>query len=110
MVAQNRARNCESVLATQFVANKPRAQWHDRALWFVRAKRDLAAKSLPEWEELRDHASAIKAHCVAHLADYLEEFTRNAERLGVQVHWAQNGEEALAASVSPIASWAKPIQ
>ncbi|MDA0831963.1 MAG: lactate utilization protein B [Planctomycetota bacterium] len=82
-----------AVLAQKFVANSPRAHWHDRALWFVRAKRDLAAKSLPEWEELREHASDIKAHCVAHLADYLEEFTRNAEKLGVQVHWAKDAAE-----------------
>ena len=33
---------------------------------------------MPEWEELRSLASAIKEHTLTHLADYLEEFERNA--------------------------------
>jgi L-lactate dehydrogenase complex protein LldF len=80
-------------LAAEFVANQPRAKWHDQALWFVRAKRDNAARSLPEWEELRETASLIKAHTLSKLADYLEQFERNAIRLGAQVHWAQDAHE-----------------
>ena len=38
------------------------------------------ASSMPEWEELRTLASAIKEHTLTHLADYLEEFERNATR------------------------------
>jgi L-lactate dehydrogenase complex protein LldF len=62
-------------------------------LWFVRAKRDKAARSLPEWELLRETASQIKAHAISRLADYLEEFERNAARLGAKVHWARDAEE-----------------
>ena len=36
------------------------------------------ARQLAEWEELRSLASAIKEHTLTHLADYLEEFERNA--------------------------------
>jgi L-lactate dehydrogenase complex protein LldF len=79
--------------AAEFVANEPRAHWHDQALWFVRVKRDRAAKSLPEWETLRETASRIKAHTVSRLADYLEEFERNATKLGAVVHWARTGDE-----------------
>ena len=30
---------------------------------------------------------------MSRLADYLEEFERQAKRLGAQVHWAADGEE-----------------
>lgn len=81
------------VRAAEFIANGERAQWHDRALWFVRAKRDRMARSLPEWETLRQRAADIKAHTMSRLGDYLEEFERNAIRLGAQVHWAQDAAE-----------------
>ena len=80
-------------LAAPFVANAERAHWHDQALWFVRMKRDKAARSLPEWELLREKASQIKAHLVSRLADYLEQFEAQATRLGAHVHWAKNAAE-----------------
>ena len=79
--------------ATLFVANDSRAHWHDQSLWFVRSKRDKAAATLPEWEELRVRASQIKQHTMSRLADYLEEFERNATRLGAVVHWARTPAE-----------------
>lgn len=79
--------------AARFVANHERAKWHDASLWFVRVKRDRMANSLPEWETLRETASQIKAYTVTHLADLLEEFERNAKKLGVHVHWAKNAAE-----------------
>src|SRR3990172_6359963 len=79
--------------SAQFVANRERAHWHDEALWYVRAKRDLAVQSVPEWEELRNLASAIKAHVQANLADYLELFESKARAHGVHVHWAATGED-----------------
>jgi len=79
--------------AAPFVANEARAHWHDEALWFVRVKRDRQAASVPEWEALRTTAAGIKAHTLSRLADYLEEFERNATANGIQVHWARNGEE-----------------
>lgn len=80
-------------LAQVFTDDKPRAQWHDKALWFVRQKRDRMASGVPEWEELREHASAIKQHTMSLLPDYLEMFEKNAKARGVQVHWAADGEE-----------------
>ena len=82
-----------AVLATRFVADAERAHWHDAALWFVRVKRDNAAQSLPEWETLRETASAIKAHTMSRLGDYLEQFERQAIGLGAQVHWARDAAE-----------------
>jgi len=82
-----------SQLATQFVADQPRAHWHDETLWFVRSKRDKAASALPEWERLRETAAQIKAHTMAHLADYLEQFEKEATRRGAVVHWARDAAE-----------------
>ncbi len=67
--------------------------WHDRALWFVRQKRDRAARTVAEWEELRQLASQIKAHTMSRLDHYLERFERNAVRNGIQVHWAADAQE-----------------
>jgi L-lactate dehydrogenase complex protein LldF len=79
--------------AAEFVADDAHAHWHDQALWFIRAKRDKCAHGLPEWEELRQRAADIKQHTISHLADYLEQFERNATRLGAKVHWARDAEE-----------------
>lgn len=79
--------------AAQFVANDERAHWHDRALWFVREKRDRQAHSLPEWETLRETASAIKSYTLTHLAELLEQFERQATQLGATVHWARDAAE-----------------
>jgi L-lactate dehydrogenase complex protein LldF len=80
-------------LAKEFIDNKPRAQWHDKSLWFVRQKRDRMASEVPEWEELRQHASAIKMHTMSRLPELLEQFEENAKALGVHVHWAVDGDE-----------------
>src|SRR6476620_4028162 len=82
-----------ATLAIDFIANGERAHWHDAALWFVREKRDTAARSLPEWEALRQAASAVKAHTMSRLAEYLEQFERQATKLGAKVHWARDAAE-----------------
>jgi L-lactate dehydrogenase complex protein LldF len=81
------------VAADAFVADNARAHWHDQALWFVRSKRDRAAASVSEWERLRETASTIKQHTLSRLAEYLEEFERNAARNGAVVHWARDAAE-----------------
>lgn len=80
-------------LARRFVDNTDRARWHDSALWFVREKRDRIASSVPEWEDLRACASAIKKHTMSRLPDYLEQFERAATERGVVVHWAADADE-----------------
>ncbi len=67
--------------------------WHDKALWFVREKRDLASKSIPEWEKLRTYAAQIKSHTMANLDKYLLEFEANAEKRGIKVHFAKDAKE-----------------
>lgn len=79
--------------ASEFVANGERAKWHDQTLWFVRSKRDRAASTVPEWEELREAASRIKQYTLANLADLLEQFEANARQHGIHVHWASDAAE-----------------
>jgi L-lactate dehydrogenase complex protein LldF len=56
--------------------------------------RKRAAVSLPNWEDLRTQARAIKDETLLHLDRYLEEFVRNAESRGAKVHWARDAAEA----------------
>ncbi|HUJ24603.1 MAG TPA: lactate utilization protein B [Myxococcales bacterium] len=79
--------------ALQLVRDDERLHWHDKAVWFVRQKRDIARSFVPEWEELRTLAAQIKAHTLSRLADYLEEFERNALAAGARVHWARDARE-----------------
>lgn len=79
--------------AKDFVRNQDRSQWHDKALWFVRSKRDKQALAVPEWEYLRTVASGIKRHTIANLPVLLEQFEANATALGATVHWAADAKE-----------------
>ncbi|MEX2586217.1 MAG: lactate utilization protein B [Balneolaceae bacterium] len=79
--------------AEQFLANEARSRWHDETLWQVRAKRDRAAGRVPEWEELRETASAIKSHTLSRLDHYLVQFEKQTRQNGVTIHWASNAEE-----------------
>ena len=80
-------------LAEQFNADEPRVDWHDETLWWVRVKRDKAARSIPEWEQLRETASRIKNNVLANLSEYLIQFEEQATRNGITVHWAKDGKE-----------------
>lgn len=82
-----------SLNAEKFTANKERTHWHDKALWFVREKRDIATKKIDNFEELRSVASQIKEHTLAHLDMYLEQFEKNANARGIKVHWAKDANE-----------------
>lgn len=57
-------------------------------------RRKEAAASLPNWEELRTQARAIKDEVLSHLDRYLEEFVRNAESRGAKIHRARDAAEA----------------
>lgn len=80
-------------LAAKFTEDVERTHWHDKALWFVREKRDRASKGIPEWEELRLLAHRIKGHTMSNLDVYLERFEANAQAKGIQVHWAEDADE-----------------
>ncbi len=79
--------------SSKFIEAKDHADFHDKRLWDLRKKRDVESEALPEWEELRSLASAIKEHTLTHLGDYLEEFEKNATANGMVVHWARDAAE-----------------
>ena len=56
-------------------------------------RRDDQMWAMPEWEEMRSLASAIKEHTLSHLDTYLEIFESNAKANGVVVHWAKDAAE-----------------
>ena len=78
--------------ASRFIESKDHADFHDKRLWDLRKKRDVEC-DIPEWQQLRALASAIKEHTLTHLADYLEEFERKATANGIVVHWARDAAE-----------------
>ena len=82
-----------SKAAGKFLENKELAAWHDETLWMVRAKRDKVSKEVPEWEHLRDMASAIKMYSNSHLEKLLLEFEKNALANGAHVYWAKDADE-----------------
>ncbi len=79
--------------AKKFNKDEAKVNWHDKALWFVRQKRDRIAHDVKGWEELRSLASAIKANVLSNLDDYLVAFEANAKKNGIIVHWAANANE-----------------
>jgi L-lactate dehydrogenase complex protein LldF len=82
-----------SDLAARFNKDEDRVNWHDKTLWFVRAKRDKAAWQVPDWEVLRETASQIKNNVLSNLHDYLLQFEKNAQENGITVHWAATPDE-----------------
>lgn len=79
--------------AATFQRDPERAKWHEGAVRFVREKRDRAVAEVPEWEELRERAAAIKRHVTANLGSLLEEFEERATAHGMIVHWASDAAE-----------------
>ena len=57
-------------------------------------KRAAAVAEVPEWEELRERARAIKRATLAGLDGYLAEFERHVHERGGQVHWAADAADA----------------
>ncbi|UAL41581.1 lactate utilization protein [Shewanella inventionis] len=76
-----------------FCRDETRVDWHSKALWLLREKRDRAAASIPEWEQLRQLGSELKLHTLTHLTDYLQQFEQQCQANGIVVHWAKDGQE-----------------
>jgi L-lactate dehydrogenase complex protein LldF len=79
--------------AARFIAAPQHEKMHDERLWDLRQKRDREMQGIPEWEELRSLASAIKEHTLTRLDQYLEQFEANARSNGITVHWARDAVE-----------------
>src|SRR5712664_87181 len=75
--------------AARFIAATEHEKMHDERLWDLRQKRDREMHGIPEWEELRSLASAIKEHTLT----YLDQFEATARSNGIHVHWARDAAE-----------------
>ncbi len=62
----------------------------------IQAKRGLLVAEKADWQELRSAAAAIRAHALANLGAYLEEFEERCTAAGGSVHWARDAAEARA--------------
>jgi L-lactate dehydrogenase complex protein LldF len=79
--------------AERFLRDGERVAWHDKAVWHLRVKRGTAADDVPDWEALRTHAAAIKAHVLDHLPELLAQFVDKARAAGWKVHFAGDAAE-----------------
>ena len=66
----------------------------DRATGRMMVARRQAIALIPDGEAARDHARRIRAHTIAHLGTYLDQFVANATAAGVQVHFAEDAPTA----------------
>lgn len=82
-----------TIAADEFLKHGEVAANYNHSIWMLRQKRDRQAHSVPEWEELRQAACDTKLYTNSHLADFLEEFERNATKNGAIVHWAKDDKE-----------------
>ncbi|UWX97817.1 LutB/LldF family L-lactate oxidation iron-sulfur protein [Arthrobacter zhaoxinii] len=60
----------------------------------IRDKRLRVVAELPDWEELREAGSAVKAAVMARLPELLEQFEANFTARGGVIHWARDAGEA----------------
>ena len=64
------------------------------AMDFLRSKRQQAFSDEKEWRALRDHGAQIRQDVVERLPELLEQLEQNCTRNGIQVHWAETGNDA----------------
>ena len=60
----------------------------------IQRKRGLVVTETPDWQELRTTASAIKAHTLRYLDQYLLQFENSCTAAGGHVHWAADADDA----------------
>jgi L-lactate dehydrogenase complex protein LldF len=60
----------------------------------IQEKRDRVTAELPDWQQLREAARALREHTMQHLDFYLQQFERNCTRAGGVVHWARDAADA----------------
>ncbi len=60
----------------------------------IQTKRNRLVAEKTDWQQLRNAASAIRAHALDHLLTYLEQFESRCTAAGGIVHWATDAAEA----------------
>jgi len=64
------------------------------AMEFLRDKRQAMFPDLDTWEALRLEGEKIRAAALAQLPDLLEKLEAQCQLNGIQVHWAENAQQA----------------
>jgi L-lactate dehydrogenase complex protein LldF len=82
------------VAAKELMQNEQLRRNVRNATGIIRSKRASVVGEMPDWEQLRDSAHAIKDHTLRHLERYLIQFEENCTRAGGVVHWARDADEA----------------
>ncbi|MEI8593426.1 hypothetical protein [Photobacterium sp. Hal280] len=86
------------------------------AMDYLQDKRKAAFADAREENAIRDKAEAIRQRCLRQLPELLEQLEANCTANGIQVHWAENAEDAnalflsIAQSVHPLRSAATDDQ
>lgn len=60
----------------------------------LREKKRESTEAFGQWEAWRERGRQIRAHTIEYLDYYLDQFSRNVEALGGQVHFAKDAAEA----------------
>ncbi len=60
----------------------------------IQGKRFHRISEMPDWQLLRDAGQGIRAHTLACLDTYLEQFEQRCTAAGGRVHWARDAAEA----------------
>lgn len=60
----------------------------------IRSKRAVRVSEMPDWEDLRESAEAVKFEVASRLPELLEQFEANVTARGGIVHWARDAAEA----------------
>ncbi|NTU57189.1 MAG: lactate utilization protein, partial [Anaerolineales bacterium] len=68
-----------------------------------------ALASLPDWQERRQRAHAIRAEVIEHLDTYLGQFIKNATQNGTVVHRARDADEAIKTIIEIAGADGKPL-
>ncbi|HEQ60460.1 MAG TPA: lactate utilization protein, partial [Firmicutes bacterium] len=61
----------------------------------LRGKKQTSIEAVENWEAWRDRGRQVREHTLAHLDFYLDQFARQAEAKGTQVHFAGDAAEAV---------------
>ncbi|HYP12608.1 MAG TPA: LUD domain-containing protein, partial [Bryobacteraceae bacterium] len=82
-----------SIRTTLEDANLQLAIYTSTGRLMQKRKGAIASDLLPDYQELRTHANAIKQHAIENLDYYLEELEKNITARGGKVVWCENATD-----------------
>jgi L-lactate dehydrogenase complex protein LldF len=80
--------------ARELLENSQTRRNVEHATTVIQEKRNRVVQELPEWQDLREAGSQVRAHALRHLDHYLVQFEENCTKAGGHVHWASDAAEA----------------